>query len=55
MPKGPKGEKRPAGVIGNAVHGKLLTAKRVQMLSMLCEGASMRSVSRVADVCSPAR
>lgn len=29
---------------------KLPTAKRVQMLSMLCEGASMRSVSRVADV-----
>ena len=28
---------------------KLPTAKRVQMLSMLCEGASMRSVSRVAD------
>ena len=25
-------------------------AKRVQILSMLCEGASMRSVSRVADV-----
>ena len=29
---------------------KLPLAKRVQMLSMLCEGASMRSVSRVADV-----
>ena len=29
---------------------KLPTAKRAQMLSMLCEGASMRSVSRVADV-----
>lgn len=29
---------------------KLPTAKRVQMLSMLCEGASMRSVPRVADV-----
>ena len=29
---------------------KLPTAKRVQMLAMLCEGASMRSVSRVADV-----
>lgn len=29
---------------------KLPLAKRVQILSMLCEGSSMRSVSRVADV-----
>jgi IS1 family transposase len=29
---------------------KLDTAERVEMLSMLCEGASMRAVSRVADV-----
>jgi IS1 family transposase len=29
---------------------KLSLAKRVQILSMLCEGASLRSVSRVADV-----
>src|SRR6266571_4387976 len=29
---------------------KLPLTKRVQILSMLCEGASMRSVSRVADV-----
>jgi IS1 family transposase len=29
---------------------KLLTAKRVQILSMLCEGSSMRSISRVCDV-----
>lgn len=29
---------------------KLPAAKRVQILSMLCEGSSMRSVSRVADV-----
>ncbi len=29
---------------------KLPSAKRVQMLSMLREGAAMRSVSRVADV-----
>jgi IS1 family transposase len=29
---------------------KLPTAKRVQILSMLCEGSSMRSVSRVCDV-----
>lgn len=29
---------------------KLPIAKRVQILSMLCEGASMRSVSRVCDV-----
>src|SRR4051794_14210234 len=29
---------------------KLPSAKRVQILSMLCEGSSMRSVSRVADV-----
>ena len=29
---------------------KLPTAKRVQILSMLCEGSSMRSVSRVLDV-----
>lgn len=29
---------------------KLPLAKRVQVLSMLCEGSSMRSVSRVADV-----
>jgi IS1 family transposase len=29
---------------------RLGTAKRVQILSMLCEGASMRSVSRLTDV-----
>ncbi len=29
---------------------KLLAAKRVQILSMLCEGSSMRSISRVVDV-----
>lgn len=29
---------------------KLSFAKRVQILSMLCEGSSMRSISRVADV-----
>src|SRR3981081_2298558 len=29
---------------------KLPVAKRVQILSMLCEGVSMRSVSRLADV-----
>jgi IS1 family transposase len=29
---------------------KLPTLKRVQILSMLCEGSSMRSVARVADV-----
>lgn len=29
---------------------KLPSAKRAQILSLLCEGASMRSVSRVADV-----
>ena len=29
---------------------KLPTEKRIQILSMLCEGSSMRSISRVADV-----
>jgi IS1 family transposase len=29
---------------------KLPTSKRVQILSMLCEGSSMRSISRVCDV-----
>src|SRR6266446_9542776 len=29
---------------------RLPLAKRVQILSMLCEGSSMRSISRVADV-----
>jgi len=29
---------------------KLPLAKRVQILSMLCEGVSMRSISRIADV-----
>jgi transposase-like protein len=29
---------------------KLSTEKRVQILSMLVEGSSMRSISRVADV-----
>src|ERR1700677_5137854 len=29
---------------------KLPHAKRVQILSMLCEGSSMRSISRVCDV-----
>ena len=29
---------------------KLPVAKRAQILSMLCEGVSMRSISRLADV-----
>jgi IS1 family transposase len=29
---------------------KLPTAKRVQILSMLCEGSSMRAITRIADV-----
>ena len=29
---------------------RLPLAKRVQILAMLCEGSSMRSISRVADV-----
>ena len=29
---------------------KLPLAKRAQILSMLCEGSSMRSISRVVDV-----
>src|SRR5882757_171571 len=29
---------------------RLPLAKRVQILSMLCEGSSMRSITRVADV-----
>jgi len=29
---------------------KLPIAKRVQILSLLCEGSSMRSISRVCDV-----
>ncbi len=29
---------------------KLTTAKRVQILHMLCEGSSMRSISRIVDV-----
>ena len=29
---------------------KLSAAKRAQILSMLCEGTSMRAVSRLADV-----
>src|SRR5277367_2051849 len=29
---------------------KLDTAKRAQILALLCEGSSMRSISRVADV-----
>lgn len=29
---------------------KLPLAKRVQILAMLCEGSSMRSISRVVDV-----
>ena len=29
---------------------KLPPAKRVQILQMLCEGSSMRSISRMADV-----
>lgn len=29
---------------------KLPLAKRVQIVSMLCEGSSMRTISRVADV-----
>ena len=32
------------------VMNKLPLAKRTQILAMLCEGSSMRSISRVADV-----
>src|SRR5947199_41432 len=32
------------------IMNKLSAAKRVQILSMLCEGTSMRAVSRLADV-----
>lgn len=31
---------------------KLPLATRVQILTMLCEGSSMRSISRVCDACS---
>jgi transposase len=34
----------------NGGMNKLPLAKRLQILSMLCEGSSMRSISRVADV-----
>ena len=34
----------------DAGHEQLPLEKRVQILSMLCEGLSMRSISRVADV-----
>ena len=34
---------------------KLPLEKRVQILSMLCEGSSMRSISRVTGVTVPAR
>src|SRR3954462_186192 len=33
-----------------AVMNKLPLEKRVQILTMLCEGSSMRSISRVCDV-----
>ena len=36
------------------VMNKLPLAKRAQILSMLCEGSSMRSISRVVDVSYPA-
>ena len=41
--------------LSNKVHivpgmNKLSVAQRAQILAMLCEGASMRSVSRLADV-----
>ena len=44
-----------AGILSIKVHimagmNKLPLAKRVQILSMLCEGSSMRSISRVCDV-----
>jgi transposase-like protein len=32
------------------VMNRLTTAQRVQILSMLCEGSSMRAVSRITDV-----
>src|SRR5260370_25460190 len=41
-------EKQDRSYIGGM--NKLPLAKRVQILSMLCEGSSMRSISRVADV-----
>jgi IS1 family transposase len=36
------------------IMNKLPLAKRAQVLSLLCEGASMRSISRVVDVSYPA-
>src|ERR1700751_3687582 len=41
-------EKHNRSYIGGM--NKLPIEKRVQILSMLCEGSSMRSISRVADV-----
>jgi IS1 family transposase len=41
-------EKHNRSYIGGM--NKLPLAKRVQILSMLCEGSSMRSISRVTDV-----
>jgi IS1 family transposase len=34
----------------NIIMNKLTTQKRVQILQMLCEGSSMRSISRIVDV-----
>lgn len=34
----------------NIIMNKLTTQKRVQILQMLCEGSSMRSISRIMDV-----
>lgn len=42
------GAKHKSSHIGSI--NKLPTAKRVQILSMLCEGSSMRPISRVCDV-----
>src|SRR6184192_3288367 len=37
-------------VYDDFVMNRLPSSKRTQILSMLCEGSSMRSISRVADV-----
>lgn len=37
-------------VLYNGIMNKLSTSKRVQILQMLCEGSSMRSISRIVDV-----
>ncbi len=50
MPRGPKGEKRPADVIGNAVHVMRIATETLPGLVPACSRAYYPGVRRVMSI-----